>query len=156
MYEDIPTLRRILAENRTIAVVGLSADWFRPSYFAAKYMQAHGYRIIPVNPRYPEILGEKCYASLRDIPDKIGIVDCFRKSEDIAPICDDAIAIGARVLWMQIGIVNEAAAARARAAGLDVVMDRCVKIEHARLFGGLNWFGVNTRIISSKRPQWHS
>jgi predicted CoA-binding protein len=156
MYDDIPTLRRILGENRTIAVVGLSADWFRPSYFAAKYMQAHGYRIIPVNPRYPEILGEKCYASLRDIPDKVGIVDCFRKSEDIPPIAEDAIAIGARVLWMQIGIVNEPAAERARAAGLDVVMDRCVKIEHARLFGGLNWFGVNTRVISSKRPQWQA
>jgi predicted CoA-binding protein len=156
MYDDIPTLRRILGENRTIAVVGLSADWFRPSYFAAKYMQEHGYRIIPVNPRYPEILGEKCYASLRDIPDKVGIVDCFRKSEDIPPICDDAIAIGAHVLWMQIGVIDEAAAARARSAGLEVVMDRCVKIEHARLFGGLNWFGVNTRVISSKRPQWQA
>lgn len=149
---DIPTLRRILAENRTIAVVGLSADWFRPSYFAAKYMQEHGYRVIPVNPRYPQILGEKCYASLRDIPDKVGIVDCFRKSEDIPPIADDAIAIGARVLWMQIGVINEDAARRARAAGLEVVMDRCVKIEHARLFGGLNWFGVNTKVISARRP----
>jgi uncharacterized protein len=149
---DIPTLRRILAENRTIAVVGLSADWFRPSYFAAKYMQEHGYRVIPVNPRYQQILGEKCYASLRDIPGKVGIVDCFRKSEDIPPIADDAIAIGARVLWMQIGVINEESARRARAAGLEVVMDRCVKIEHARLFGGLNWFGVNTKVISSKRP----
>jgi predicted CoA-binding protein len=156
MYDDIPTLRRILGENRTIAVVGLSADWFRPRYFAAKYMQEHGYRIIPVNPRYPEILGEKCYASLRDIPDQVDIVDCFRKSEDIPPIADDAIAIGARVLWMQIGVINEAAAAKARAAGLEVVMDRCVKIEHARLFGGLNWFGVNTKVISSKRPQWQA
>jgi predicted CoA-binding protein len=153
---DIPTLRRILAENRTIAVVGLSADWFRPSYFAAKYMQEHGYRIVPVNPRYPEILGEKCYASLRDIPFKVAIVDCFRKSADIPPIAEDAIAIGARVLWMQIGVVNEAAAQRARDAGLDVVMDRCVKIEHARLFGGLNWFGVNTKIISAKRPVYAS
>jgi predicted CoA-binding protein len=149
---DIPTLRRILAENRTIAVVGLSADWFRPSYFAAKYMQEHGYRVIPVNPRYTQILGEKCYASLRDIPDKVDIVDCFRKSEDIPPIDDDAIAIGARVLWMQIGVINEDAAQRARAAGLEVVMDRCVKIEHARLFGGLNWFGVNTKVISARRP----
>jgi predicted CoA-binding protein len=153
---DIPTLRRILAENRTVAVVGLSVDWFRPSYFAAKYMQEHGYRIVPVNPRYPEILGEKCYASLRDIPFKVDIVDCFRKSEDIPPIAEDAIAIGARVLWMQIGVVNEAAAKRARDAGLDVVMDRCVKIEHARLFGGLNWFGVNTKIISAKRPVYAS
>jgi predicted CoA-binding protein len=152
--DDINTLRRILSQNRVIAVVGLSADWFRPSYFAAKYMQEHGYTVIPVNPKYPEILGQKCYRSLRDIPAKVDIVDCFRKSEDIMPICDDAIAIGAKVLWQQLGVKNEAAAAKARAAGLDAVMDRCVKIEHGRLFGGLNWVGVNTRVISAKRPRW--
>ena len=151
---DIQTLRRILKENHTVAVVGLSADWFRPSYFAAKYLQQHGYRIIPVNPRYKEILGERCYASLGEIPVKVDIVDCFRRSEDIPPIAEEAVAIGAKVLWMQIGVVNEGAAARARVAGLEVVMDRCVKIEHARLFGGLNWAGVNTRVISAKRPQW--
>ena len=150
---DISTLRRILRENRTIAVVGLSANWYRPSYFAAKYMMEHGYRIIPVNPQYQEVLGQKCYASLRDIPDKVDIVDCFQKTERILPLAEDAIAIGARVLWQQIGVVNEAAAARAKAAGLDSVMDRCVKIEHGRLFGGLNWVGVNTRVISAKRPQ---
>jgi predicted CoA-binding protein len=154
MNEDINTLRRILKQSRSIAVVGLSANWWRPSYFAAKYMQEHGYRIIPVNPAYPEVLGEKCYASLRDIPEKVDIVDCFRKSEEIPPIAADALAIGAKVLWMQIGVINHDAAATARAAGLDVVMDRCVKIEHARLFGGLNWAGVNTKVISSKRPQW--
>ena len=154
MNEDINTLRRILKQSHTIAVVGLSANWWRPSYFAAKYMQEHGYRVIPVNPAYPEVLGEKCYASLRDIPEKVDIVDCFRKSEEIPPIAEEAIAIGAKVLWMQIGVINEAAAEKARAAGLDVVMDRCVKIEHARLFGGLNWAGVNTKVISSKRPQW--
>jgi predicted CoA-binding protein len=152
--DDIATLRRILGENRVIAVVGLSADWFRPSYFAAKYMQEHGYTVIPVNPKYREILGQKCYASLRDIPVKVDIVDCFRKTEDIMPICDDAIAIGAKVLWQQLGVRNEAAAAKARAAGLDAVLDRCVKIEHARLFGGLNWVGVNTCVISAKRPRW--
>lgn len=152
--DDINTLRRILAENRVIAVVGLSADWYRPSYFAAKYMQEHGYRIIPVNPKYPEILGEKCYRSLRDIPEKVQIVDVFRKTQDVAPIAEDAIAIGAKVLWQQLGVKNEAAAVRARAAGLETVMDRCVKIEHARLFGGLNWAGVNTRVISAKRPRW--
>jgi len=151
---DIPTLRRILAENKVIAVVGLSADWFRPSYFAAKYMQEHGYRIIPVNPRYEEILGQKCYKSLKDIPVKVGIVDCFRKTEDIAPIARDAIEIGAKVLWQQLGVKNEEAARMAEAAGLDSVMDRCVKIEHARLFGGLNWVGVNTRVISAKRPRY--
>jgi len=154
MNEDINTLRRILRESRTIAVVGLSANWWRPSFFAAKYMQEHGYRIIPVNPQYQEVLGERCYASLRDIPERVDMVDCFRRSQDIGPLADDAIAIGARVLWMQLGVINQEAAAKARAAGLDVVMDRCVKIEHARLFGGLNWVGVNTKVISAKRPRW--
>ena len=152
--DDINTLRRILSQSRVIAVVGLSADWFRPSYFAAKYLQEHGYRVIPVNPRYETILGEKCYRSLRDIPEKVDIVDCFRKTADIPPICDDAIAIGAKVLWQQLGVRNEAAARKAQAAGLESVMDRCVKIEHGRLFGGLNWIGVNTRVISAKRPRW--
>ena len=150
---DIATLRRILAENKVIAVVGLSADWFRPSFFAAKYMQQHGYRIIPVNPKYPEILGEKCYASLKAIQEKVDIVDCFRNREDILPIAQDAIAIGAKVLWQQLGIANDAADALVRAAGLESVMDRCVKIEHARLFGGLGWAGVNTKVISAKRPK---
>ena len=150
---DIPTLRRILAENKTIAVVGLSADWFRPSFFAAKYMQAHGYRIVPVNPRYPEILGEKAYKSLVDIPFKVDVVDCFRKTADIVPIARDAIAIGAKVLWQQLGVINDEADALARDAGLDSVIDRCVKIEHARLFGGLGWVGVNTGVISAKRPR---
>lgn len=149
---DIETLRRILATNRTIAVVGLSADWFRPSHFVAKYLQQHGYRIVPVNPRYESILGERCYARLEDIPEPVDMVDVFRRTEDVGPIADSAIAIGARCLWQQIGVKNEAAAARARAAGLDTVMDRCVKIEHARLFGGLNWAGVNTRVISARRP----
>ena len=152
--DDINTLRRILRETRTIAVVGLSADWFRPSYFAAKYMQEHGYRVIPVNPKYQSILGEKCYKSLRDIPEKVDMVDIFRKTQDVMPIAEDAIAIGATVLWQQLGVKNEAAVAKARAAGMEAVMDRCVKIEHGRLFGGLNWVGVNTRVISSKRPRW--
>ena len=152
--DDINTLRRILHESKTIAVVGLSADWFRPSYFAAKYMQEHGYRVIPVNPKYPEILGEKCYGSLRQVNEKVDIVDVFRKTADVMPIAEDAIAIGAKVLWQQLGVKNEPAAAKARAAGLEAVMDRCVKIEHGRLFGGLNWVGVNTHIISAKRPRW--
>ena len=150
---DIVTLRRILAESRTIAVVGLSADWFRPSYFAAKYMQEHGYRIVPVNPRYPEILGERCYPTLSAIPFKVDIVDVFRKTADVLPIAEEAVAIGAKCLWQQIGVINEHAQALALQNGLDSVVDRCVKIEHARLFGGLNWAGVNTRIISAKRPR---
>lgn len=154
--DDIDSLRRILKDNRVIAVVGLSAEWHRPSFFAAKYMHEHGYRIIPVNPRYAgkQVLGERCYASLREVPDKVDIVDVFRKSEDVMPIAEDAIAIGAKVLWQQLGVRNEAAAAKARASGLETVMDRCVKIEHGRLFGGLNWVGVNTRVISAKRPRW--
>jgi predicted CoA-binding protein len=154
--DDIESLRRILRENRIVAMVGLSADWFRPSYFAAKYLQEHGYRVIPVNPRYAgkQVLGETCYPNLREIPGKVDVVDVFRRTEDVPPIADAAIAIGAKVLWQQIGVENQAAAARAQAAGLDVVMDRCMKIEHGRLFGGLNWVGVNTRVISAKRPRW--
>lgn len=151
---DINTLRRILQKPKTVAMVGLSANWYRPSFFAAKYLQEHGYRVIPVNPAYEEVLGEKCYPGLKEIPEKIDIVDCFRKSEAIAPIAKEAIEIGAQVLWMQLGVMNEEVASMARAAGLEVVQDRCMKIEHGRLFGGLNWAGVNTKVISSKRPQW--
>jgi predicted CoA-binding protein len=152
MQDDISTLRRILASARTIAVVGLSAEWHRPSHFAAKYMQAKGYRVIPVNPRYESILGERCVARLEDIHEPVDIVDVFRRTEDVEPIADSAIAIGAKCLWQQIGVKNFKADAKARAAGLDSVMDHCVKIEHARLFGGLHWVGVNTRVVSAKRP----
>jgi uncharacterized protein len=152
IVDDIAGLRRILASSRTIAVVGLSAHWHRPSYFAAKYMQDHGYRVVPVNPTYEEVLGERCYASVAAIPEAIDIVDCFRKAEEIVPIAREAVAKGARVLWMQLGIRNDEAARIACDAGLDVVMDRCVKIEHARILGGLNWAGVNTGIISARRP----
>jgi len=148
----IAELRRILKTNHTIAVIGLSADWYRPSYFAAKYMQEHGFRIIPVNPKYDEILGEKCYPNLKAIPEPVDIVDVFRKPDDCVPIAQDAVAIGAKVLWLQLGVVNEEAARVAEAGGLEVVMDRCVKIEYARLFGGLGWFGVNTKVISARRP----
>lgn len=150
---DIPTLRRILAVSRTIAVVGLSQNWHRPSNFAAQYLQHHGYRIIPVNPAYAQVLGEKCYASLAEIPEPVDVVDCFRRAEDIVPLAEAAIAIGAKVLWLQLGVVNLEAALLARAAGLEVVMNRCMKIEHARLQGGLNFVGVNTGVISSRRPK---
>jgi len=152
MHDDISTLRRILRECRTIAVVGLSAEWHRPSFFAAKYMQQHGYRIVPVNPRYAEVLGERCYASLADIPHPVDMVDVFRRTDDVLPIAEQAIAIGARCLWQQIGVKNLAADELVRQAGLASVLDRCVKIEHARIFGGLHWAGVNTGVISSKRP----
>jgi predicted CoA-binding protein len=152
MNYDISTLRRILRECRTIAVVGLSAEWHRPSYFAARYLQQHGYRVVPVNPRYGEVLGERCYPSLAEIPHPVDLVDVFRRSEDVLPIARQAIAIGARCLWQQIGVKNIEVDQLARAAGLDSVLDRCVKIEHARLFGGLHWAGVNTRVISARRP----
>jgi predicted CoA-binding protein len=160
MVDDIPSLRRILKTTRVIAVVGLSASWYRPSYFAAKYLLEHGYEVIPVNPGQSEILGRKSYRSVREAADKSGLkidmVDCFRRTEEIMPIAEEAIAVGAKVLWQQIGVVNLQAASRAEAAGLEAVIDRCVKIEHGRLFGGLNWCGVNTRVISAKRPQWLS
>lgn len=149
---DSNTLRRILKENKTIAVVGLSANEMRPSYFAAKYLKEHGYRIIPVNPNYQEVLGEPCYPDLPSIPDPVDIVDLFQRSEQVPPFVEQAIAMQAKVIWMQLGVINEEAAEKARNAGLDVVMDRCMKIEYARLFGGLNWMGVNTKVISSKRP----
>jgi predicted CoA-binding protein len=150
---DIPTLRRILAENRTIAVVGLSAKWYRPSHFAAKYLKDHGYRVIPVNPAYQTVLGEPCYPTLEAIPETVDVVDCFRRADDLPPLARSAVTIGARVLWMQLGVRSEEAARIARDGGLEVVMDRCMKIEHARLFGGLNFIGVNTGVISSRRPR---
>ena len=126
MVEDIAGLRRVLQGNRLIAVVGLSPSWNRPSYFAAKYMQEHGYTIIPVNPGATEILGQKCYPDLAAIPVKVDMVDVFRKPEDVMPIADEAIRIGAKCLWLQLGVINHEAADKASAAGLDVVMDRCV------------------------------
>jgi uncharacterized protein len=152
----IHELRRILGTCRTLAVVGLSPQWHRPSFFAAKYMREHGYRIVPINPGATEILGERSYPSVTaaaQAGERIDMVDCFRRSADIPPIADEAIAIGAKCLWLQIGVADEASTEKARAAGLDVVMDRCVKIEHARLFGGLNWAGVDTKVISARRPQ---
>ncbi len=146
-------LRDLLRNSGTIAVVGLSADWNRPSHFAAKYMQQHGYRILPVNPRYAgqTVLGEPCVASLEEVKTPVDIVDVFRRTEDVMPLARSAVAIGAKCLWQQLGVVNLEADAFVRAAGLASVMDRCVKIEHARLFGGLNWAGVNTGVISARR-----
>lgn len=146
-------LRDVLGRAKTIAMVGASANWNRPSYFVMKYLQQKGFRVIPVNPREAgsEILGETVYASLAEVPDKVDMVDIFRNSEVAGPITDDAIAIGAKIVWMQIGVCNDAAAARAEATGLDVVMNRCPKIEYTRLYGELSWGGFNSRIISSKK-----
>jgi predicted CoA-binding protein len=150
---DIKDLRRILNDYKRVAMVGLSDDWSRPSNFAAKYLLDHGFEVIPVNPKYPEILGQKCYSDLRDIPEPVDIVDLFQRVERIPPFVDQAIEIGAKVVWMQLGIIHKEAAQKARDAGLEVVQDRCMKIEYARLFGGLNTIGVNTGIISAQRPR---
>jgi len=157
MHDDLQyadgDLRRILHDARVVAMVGASPKWVRPSHFVFRYLQQKGYRVIPVNPQNAgeQILGEKVYASLREVPVKVDVVDVFRNSEAAGPITDEAIAIGAKVVWMQLTVRNDAAAARARAAGLEVVMDRCMKIEYGRLFGELGWCGVNTGVISSKR-----
>ena len=149
--DDSDKVRRILRSVHTVAVVGLSAQWHRPSNFAAKYLQEHGYRVIPVNPKEDRILGERCYKSLADIPDNVDVVDCFRRASEIPAIADEAIRIGAKVLWMQLGVENAEARAKAEAAGLQVIENRCMKIEHGRFFGGLGWAGVNTKVISAKR-----
>jgi uncharacterized protein len=140
---------RILEKYQRIAMVGLSSNPFRPSHFAAIYMLAHGYDVTPVNPRESEILGRRSYPSLLDVPGPIEIVDIFRESDAVPAIVEEAIARGAKVIWMQLGVIHEQAAAKARDAGLEVVMDRCVKIEHARFFGGLSTIGLNTGVISA-------
>ncbi|KAB7623720.1 CoA-binding protein [Alkalilimnicola sp. S0819] len=150
---SIETLREILHRYRRVAVVGLSANWYRPSFFAAKYLIDHGYEVLPVNPAYAEVLGRRCYPDLRQVPGRVEVVDIFRRAEEVPALVEQAIEIGAKVVWMQLGVVHEEAAERARGAGLQVVMDRCMKIEYARLFGGLNFIGVNTRVISAKRPR---
>ena len=150
---DIKDLRRILNDYKRVAMVGLSDDWSRPSNFAAKYLIDHGFEVIPVNPKYDEILGQKCYADLEDLPGPVDVVDLFQRADRITPFVDQAIELGAKVVWMQLGIVHQQAAQKARDAGLEVVMDRCMKIEYARLYGGLNTIGVNTGIISAQRPR---
>ncbi len=151
MVDDIQGLSKILKECKTIAMVGLSQKWNRPSNYAAKYLILHGYEVIPVTPTYEQVLGQKCYNSILDIPKKVDVVDCFRKVEEIPLIARDAVKIGAKVLWMQLGIVNEEARKIAEDAGLEVVMNRCMKIEHGRIFGGISFLGVNTSVITSRK-----
>ena len=142
---------RILERYRRIAMVGLSSNPFRPSHFAAIYLLSEGYDVSPVNPREREILGRTCYPSLSAAPGPVEVVNIFREPAAVPAIVDEAIAVGARVVWMQLGVIHDEAAEKARAAGLEVVMDRCMKIEHARFFGGLNTIGMNTSVISARR-----
>jgi predicted CoA-binding protein len=142
---------RILERYRHIGMVGLSSNQFRPSHFAAIYLISEGYDVIPVNPREKEILGRKCYPDLKSIPGPVEVVDIFRESAAVPAIVEEAIAVGAKVIWMQLGVINDAAAKRAREAGLEVVMDRCMKIEHARYFGGLSTAGLNTGVVTARR-----
>ncbi|KJX93910.1 O-acetylhomoserine/O-acetylserine sulfhydrylase like protein [Zymoseptoria brevis] len=153
-YSDAK-LRRILSAVRTIAVVGASSNWNRPSYFVMKYLQRKGYRVIPVNPGNAgkDLLGEHVYANLRDIPDQVDMVNVFRASHSVGPIMDDAIAVGIKVVWMQLGVRNDEAAAKGEAAGIEVIMNRCPKIEFGRLGGELSWSGVNSGIIRNKAAQ---
>jgi uncharacterized protein len=152
-YIDPATIRQVLSTTKTIAIVGLSPKPERPSYFVGSYLQYEGYRIIPVNPTASEILGEKCYPDLLSIPDQVDMVDVFRKAEDCTEIAKQAVQIGAKTLWLQLRVVNHEAAQLAEAAGMTVVMDRCVKIEHGRYSGSLHWVGMNTEIITARRGQ---
>jgi uncharacterized protein len=152
-YQDSRTIRKILGTTRTIAIVGLSPKSERPSYFVGTYLKSEGYRVIPVNPRATEILGETCYPDLLSIPEPVDMVDVFRHPDECVEVAKQAVQIGSKTLWLQLRVVNLEAGRIATEAGLDVVMDRCVKIEHGRYGGSLHWVGMNTEIISARRGQ---
>ena len=150
-YQDVTAIQRVLHNSKTIAIVGLSNNPLRASYFVGYYMKRHGYRVIPVNPRESEILGETSYPSLRDVPSPVDVVNVFRAPSALPAIAEDAVAIKASTLWCQFGVINEEGARIAEAAGLSVVMDRCIKVEHARYVGRMHWLGFNTQRITSVR-----
>jgi predicted CoA-binding protein len=150
-YQDPLTIQRVLHSARTVAIVGLSANELRASYFVGYYLRRHGYRVIPVNPRESEILGEKSYPSLLDVPEKVDVVDVFRAPDALPGIAREAVAIHAGALWCQFGVINAEGAQIAEAGGLPVIMDRCLKIEHARYIGRMHWLGFNTQRVTSVR-----
>jgi predicted CoA-binding protein len=150
-YQDVTAIQRVLHTARTVAIVGLSRNELRASYFVGYYLKRHGYRVVPVNPRETEILGETCYPSLRDVPGHVDVVDVFRAPDALPDIARDAVAIGADALWCQFGVINEEGARIAEEGGLTVVVDRCLKIEHARYVGRMHWLGFNTHRITSVR-----
>ena len=146
-------LKKMIGNTKTIAIVGLSNNWNRPSNFVGKYLIEHGNKVVPVNPRYDEVFDLKSYPSVSAIPFEVDLVDCFRIPDELEGVLDDTVSKGIGCLWLQIGVINESVYQRAQKEGIEVVMDRCIKIEHARLFGGLNFVGVNTKVISSKRSK---
>jgi hypothetical protein len=150
-YQDPAAIQRVLHTARTVAVVGLSNNPLRASYFVGYYLRRHGYRVVPVNPREPEILGETSYPSLLDVPTPVDVVNVFRAPDALPGIARDAVAIGAGALWCQFGVINEEGTRIAAGAGLTVVVDRCLKIEHARYVGRMHWLGFNTQRITSVR-----
>ncbi len=150
-FQDPRTIQRILRDMRRVAVVGVSANESRPSYFVAYYLKRMGFDVIPVNPRYEEVLGLPCYPSLAALPEAPEVVDVFRRPEDVGEIVDGAITAGAKALWLQFDVVNETEATRASESGMDVVMDRCMKIEHGRYKGSLQWAGMRTGVITARR-----
>jgi len=150
-YQDPTVIREVLHTSRTIAIVGLSSNPLRPSHFVGFYMQRHGYRVVPVNPNETEVLGEKAFASLTDIPFPVDVVDVFRASQFVPPIAEEAVKIGAKTLWMQFGVISGEAARIAEQGGLHVVMDRCMKVEHARHMGRMHWLGFNTGVVNATR-----
>jgi len=150
-YQDPLTIQRVLLNSKTIAIVGLSKNTLRASHFVGFYLRRHGYRIIAVNPREKEIFGEKSYANLRDVPEPVDIVNVFRAPDALPEIATEAVAIGAKCLWCQYGVINEEGARIADEGGLTVVMDRCIKVEHARYAGRMHWLGFNTQRITSVR-----
>ena len=151
-FQDPRTIRKVYGYARTIAMVGLSPSRLRPSFFVGQYLQYRGYRIVPVNPTAPEILGETSYPTLSEIPVPVDVVDVFRAPSAAPAIAEEAVKIGAKALWLQFGVISPEAAEIATAGGLDVVMDRCMKIEHGRYFGEMHWFGLNTGQVTARRP----
>jgi predicted CoA-binding protein len=152
-YQNPTTLRTILGSSKTVAIVGLSTEKWKASNMVASYLQDEGYRIVPVNPRAKEILGEQCYPDLKSIPFPIDAVDVFRPASEVPAILEDAIAIGAKALWLQLRIIDLDSAQRGLNAGLQVVVDKCMKMEHGRFGGALHWAGMNTEVISARRPK---
>jgi predicted CoA-binding protein len=150
-YQDPETIRKILGYMRTIAIVGLSSNPLRASNFVGYYLRLHGYHVVAVNPREKVVFGDPAYPTLKDVPFPIDVVDVFRASQFVPAIAEEAIAVGAKALWLQFGVISAEGAARAAAAGLDVVMDRCMKVEHARHLGRMHWLGLNTGVITSRR-----